>query len=43
LGYKLIKHFRLEDFSPIEWLATQAVAKHKEGKLEDAIAPIAQR
>jgi tetratricopeptide (TPR) repeat protein len=29
---------QLEDFSSIEWLTTQAVAKHKEGKLEDAIA-----
>jgi glycosyltransferase involved in cell wall biosynthesis len=27
-----------EDFSSIEWLTTQAVANHKEGKLEDAIA-----
>lgn len=29
---------QLENFSSIEWLTTQAVANHKEGKLEDAIA-----
>ncbi|MFM2313030.1 MAG: hypothetical protein RLZZ04_2306 [Cyanobacteriota bacterium] len=29
---------QLEDFSSIEWLTTQAIANHKEGKLEDAIA-----
>jgi tetratricopeptide (TPR) repeat protein/glycosyltransferase involved in cell wall biosynthesis len=27
-----------EEFSSIEWLTTQAVANHKEGKLEEAIA-----
>ena len=28
----------IANFSSIEWLTTQAVAKHKEGKLEEAIA-----
>ncbi len=28
----------INNFSSIEWLTTQAVAKHKEGKLEEAIA-----
>jgi O-antigen biosynthesis protein len=29
---------KLENFSSIEWLTTQAVTKHKEGKAEEAIA-----
>ncbi|MGL6344034.1 MAG: hypothetical protein ACRC80_33420, partial [Waterburya sp.] len=29
---------KIEKFSSIEWLTTQAVTKHKEGKIEEAIA-----
>jgi tetratricopeptide (TPR) repeat protein len=28
----------INNFSSIEWLTTQAVAKHKEGKLEEALS-----